>query len=250
MNLVITMDETVRLDLLVVKKAGFSREYAREVIENGLVSCGGKVLVKAGMKVDTDADITVDAAPMRYVSRGGYKLEQAINAFGIEVAGKVCVDIGASTGGFTDCLLQHGAIKVTAVDCGNGQLAPSLRVDKRVTTVEDMNIRQIDVDKYRRSFDLAVVDVSFISLTMVLPIIAELVKRGGVAVGLVKPQFEVGKAALNKKGIVTDGRKRVAALETVMQSAAKAGFGSLKHIESTVVGRDGNVEFLFTGVLG
>ena len=245
---------TVRLDRLVVERTGFSREYAAEVIENGYVAAGGKVLVKPGMKVSTVLEISVNAQPMQYVSRGGYKLEYAISAFGIAVEGLSCVDIGASVGGFTDCLLQNGARFVATIDCGTGQLADTLRTDPRVMVYENMNIREINVPHFinelnevEYGFDLAVIDVSFISLKLVLPVAASLLKPGGTLICLVKPQFEVGKKGLNKKGVVIDERLRAAALEAV-KAAAAHNFRSLSHRQSPITGRGGNVEYLLIGI--
>jgi len=246
--------DLIRLDRLVVEKTGFSRDYAVEVIVGGSVSAGGKALVKPGMKVSAALEIEVAAQPMRYVSRGGYKLEHAIEAFEIDVEGSVCVDIGASVGGFTDCLLQNGARFVAAVDCGSGQLAEKLRNDPRVAVYENMNIRNVDVETFigglakvdEEGFDLVVIDVSFISLTLVLPVAASLLKQKGTLICLVKPQFEVGKKGLNKTGIVTDERLRMAAVEKV-KNAAMCNFQSLSHMQSPITGRDGNVEYLLTG---
>jgi len=247
------MNEIIRLDRLVVERTGFSREYAAEVIENGYVSAGGKVLVKPGMKVSAALEISVNAQPMRYISRGGYKLEHALSVFEIDVNGLACVDIGASVGGFTDCLLQNDARFVATIDCGTGQLADTLRTDPRVAVYENMNIREIDAPNFinglrevDEGFDLAVIDVSFISLSLVLPVAASLLKPGGTLVCLVKPQFEVGKKGLNKKGVVTDERLRTAALK-IVKAAAAHNFHSLSHIQSPITGRDGNVEYLLIG---
>jgi len=248
------MDNVIRLDKLVIERTGFSREYAAEIIVNGGVSAGSKILSKPGMKVNSTLEITVSAQPMRYVSRGGYKLEHALNEFGIMVKGLTCVDIGASVGGFTDCLLQNGAHFVAAIDCGTGQLAESLQNDPRVAAYENTNIREINAENFIgkltevsvQGFDLAVIDVSFISLTLVLPVAASLLKPGGTLICLVKPQFEAGKAALNKKGVVTSERLRIAALDAVKQAAASY-FHSLSHTLSPITGRSGNAEFLLTG---
>jgi 23S rRNA (cytidine1920-2'-O)/16S rRNA (cytidine1409-2'-O)-methyltransferase len=241
------MNSTIRLDKLVAENTGFSREYSVEAIENGCVSFDGKVLFKAGMKVSRKLPIIINAEPMKYVSRGGYKLEHAVTSFEIDVAGKHCIDIGASAGGFTDCLLQHGAAHVTAVDCGTGQLSGKLRDDNRVAVYENTNIRDITHATFPALFDIAVIDVSFISLTLILPIAATLLKQDGQLVCLVKPQFEAGKQALNKKGVVTNERHRTAALDNVKTVAENCGFGSLVHAVSPVTGRDGNVEYLLYG---
>ena len=247
--------DLIRLDKLVVENMGFSREYAVESIKKGFVSVNGKISTKPGLKVSVVADINVSAQPMRYVSRGGYKLEEALMAFGIDVTDKACVDIGASVGGFTDCLLQNGARFVAAVDCGSGQMADILRNDPRVAVFENMNIREVDTQRFINSingvnaegFDLAVIDVSFISLELVLPVAASLLRQDGRLICLVKPQFEVGRKGLNKKGVVTDERLRVSALKKI-ESAAASYFYSLAHTRSPFTGRDGNEEYLLAGV--
>jgi len=246
----------IRLDKLVIEQTGFSREYAAEVIKGGYVSSGEKILAKPGMKVPHTLEIIVSAKPMRYVSRGGYKLEQALAEFGVVVEGKTCVDIGASVGGFTDCLLQNGALLVAAIDCGTAQLANKLRNDARVTVFENTNIREINAEEFLRKtnlnhgFDVAVIDVSFISLSLVLPAAASLLRQSGTLICLVKPQFEAGKAALNKRGVVKSERLRLNALDAIKQAATLNKFHSITHAQSPITGRDGNIEYLMAAKKG
>jgi len=236
--------DTIRLDVLVAKQCAFPREYARETVENGLVSLDGKVLQKPGMKLPPDTIVTVAAAPMRYVGRGGYKLEKAVAIFKISVHNKVCIDIGASTGGFTDCLLQAGAVKVYAIDTGTEQLSESLRGNPRVVSMENTNIRGITPESIGVLADCIVIDVSFISLTKVLPYAVPLLADGGDIIALVKPQFEAGRAHLNKQGVVKDPKVRKKVLDTLEKSLP--AFGLIQHgcIPSPILGQNGNEEYL------
>lgn len=238
-----------RLDRVLVDRGLVeSREKAQALILAGAVELDGSVLTKAGTPVGDDAAIRIriDAAgtALRYVGRGGLKLEAAIMHFGLNPGGKVAADIGASTGGFTDCLLQHGAARVYAIDVGYGQLAWSLRQDPRVHVIDRMNIRNLPPDRIPEPVDLATIDVSFISLTKVLPKAAELVGPGGVIVALVKPQFEVGKGEVGKGGIVRDPIKRERAVESVVRFAETMGWISKGVMQSPITGQKGNVEYL------
>ncbi len=238
-----------RLDRVLVDRGLVeSREKAQALILAGAVELDGAVLTKAGTPVADDAAIRIraDAAgtALRYVSRGGLKLEAALAHFGIDPTGKVAADIGASTGGFTDCLLQHGAVRVYAIDVGYGQLAWSLRQDPRVRVIERTNIRTLPPDRIPEPVDLATIDVSFISLTKVLPKAAELVKPHGVIVALVKPQFEVGKGEVGRGGIVRDPVKRERALAGIVQFAKTMGLIVKGVMPSPITGQKGNVEFL------
>lgn len=235
------MGEKNRLDLIVAEKYGCGRGHARELIEAGLVSRGGKVLYKPGVSCDPDG-VAVDWREKKYVSRGGLKLERALDFFGIDVSGAVCADVGASTGGFTDCLLQRGAKKVYAIENGSGQLHESLRRDPRVISLENTDIRAADAAVLPR-FDVVTIDVSFISLTKVLPYAKGLLAPGGTALCLVKPQFEAGKGAVGKNGVLRDTKARRRAVETVAGFAREQGLDVLGETESPITGGDGNVEY-------
>ena len=238
-----------RLDRVLVDR-GFveSREKAQALILAGAVELEGEVVAKAGTPVEEDAPIRIRAdeagTALRYVGRGGLKLEAALAHFGIDVTGMIAADIGASTGGFTDCLLQHGAARVYAVDVGYGQLAWSLRQDPRVRVIDRMNIRTLPPDRIPEPVDLATIDVSFISLTKVLPRVAELVKPHGLIVALVKPQFEVGKGEVGKGGIVRDPAKRERVRDEMVRFAETMGLISKGVIPSPITGQKGNVEYL------
>lgn len=232
-----------RLDQLLVERGlAESRERAKALILAGKVAVDGRKVDKAGHAVPADAAIEV-AEPLRYVSRGGYKLERALDHFRIDVRGKVCLDIGASTGGFTDCLLQRGAARVHAVDTGAGQIAWKLRTDPRVVLHERLNARYLKFDDIGERVDLAVIDVSFISVTLILPAVAPLLAEGGEMVILVKPQFEVGRGQVGKGGIVRDPKLHEAACAKVREAVEALGFRA-EIIESPILGAEGNREFL------
>lgn len=233
----------MRLDVYLVQNGyAESRERARRLIERGAVLVGGVTVTKPAFAVEGTPHVTVSAAEP-YVGRGGEKLAAALSAFSLSPAGLDCIDVGASTGGFTDCLLQHGAAHVTALDVGVGQLHPALRADPRVTAIEKYNARDLSPAAVG-TFDLAVMDVSFISQTLILPRIPAVLNAGGALVSLIKPQFEAGRAALDKKGVVTDPRDRVRAVRTVLAAASAAGLSPAGLAPSPIKGGDGNEEFL------
>ncbi len=228
-----------------------SRMRARQLIVNGLVMVDGKTVRRPSNEVDETRPHTVLLGEdIPYVGRGGCKLERALDAFALDVAGAWALDIGASTGGFTDCLLRRGAARVYAIDSGTGQLAPSLRADDRVVNMEKCNARYLESDMLDEIFvahggaDLAVMDVSFISQTYILPVIPPLLRDNGRAVTLIKPQFEVGKAGIGKGGVVKEDVWRRAAIDRVLEGAAVAGLVALDLICSPIEGGDGNVEYL------
>jgi 23S rRNA (cytidine1920-2'-O)/16S rRNA (cytidine1409-2'-O)-methyltransferase len=233
----------VRLDQLLADRglAG-SREKAKAMILAGTVLVNGQKAEKAGHAVAADAQVEV-LEPLRYASRGGLKLEAGLLGFDIDVKGKVCVDIGASTGGFTDCLLQHGAAKVYAVDVGSGQLDWKLRNDPRVVVKEGINARKLEPSEIGEPADLAVCDASFISATLLVPAMARLLKPDGRMVVLVKPQFEAGKGQVGKGGIVRDPDLHAAACRKVAEAVRGLGFAAAV-IESPISGAEGNKEFL------
>lgn len=235
-----------RLDRLLVDRGLVeSREKAQALIMAGEVRVNGQKAAKPGQAVDADAAIELLARPP-YVSRGGIKLAGALRHFGIDVAGKVCLDVGASTGGFTDALLQAGAARVHAVDVGTGQLDWKLRCDPRVRLHEGINARALEAQEIGESVDIAVCDVSFISVTLILPAMAPLLHPAGQLVILIKPQFEAGKGQVGKGGIVRDPAIHQAACERVTAAVKEFGFET-SIMESPIRGAEGNKEFLLHG---
>ena len=222
-----------------------SRQRARNLIEGGCVTIDGKTVTKPAFAVsDGEHEVCVRDA-LRYVGRGGLKLEAALDRFGLDVIGKRALDVGASTGGFTDCLLQRGAVSVCAVDAGVGQLAASLLADARVTSLEHKNARELTLEEIGgEPVDLIVMDVSFISATYILPRFPALMAPNGRAVVLIKPQFEVGRAMLGKGGIVKDPRAHRYAVERVIEAGESVGLSAIGLIPSPIAGGDGNREFL------
>lgn len=234
-----------RLDVLLVQKGlAPSREKAKTMIMEGNVFVDNQREDKAGTFFDPSVNIEIHGNTLRYVSRGGLKLEKAMAQFGITLDDKVCMDIGASTGGFTDCMLQNGAKKVYAVDVGYGQFAWKLRQDPRVVCMEKTNIRYVTPEDIGDALNFASVDVSFISLTKVLGPAKDLLKDGGQMVCLIKPQFEAGKDKVGKKGVVRDPAVHKEVIERVILFAKSIGFGILHLDYSPIKGPEGNIEYL------
>lgn len=234
-----------RLDVLLVEKGlAQSREKAKAVIMSGSVYVDGQREDKAGTMFEEQVQIEVKGKTLPFVSRGGLKLEKAMDRFGIVLEGKICMDVGASTGGFTDCMLQNGAVKVFAVDVGHGQLAWKLRQDERVICMERTNIRYVQPEDIEERIDFASVDVSFISLTKVLPPVRQLLKEDAQMVCLIKPQFEAGREKVGKKGVVRDAKVHLEVIEKVMVYAVSLGFEVLNLEFSPVKGPEGNIEYL------
>lgn len=234
-----------RLDILLVKRGlAPSREKAKAMIMEGNVFVENQREDKAGTSIPENAKIEIKGNTLKYVSRGGLKLEKAMNHFDIELQNKVCMDIGASTGGFTDCMLQNGASKVYAVDVGYGQFAWKLRTDERVVCMEKTNIRYVTPEDIGEPLDFASVDVSFISLSKVLPAARELLKDGGEMVCLIKPQFEAGREKVGKKGVVRDRAVHEEVIRMVMDYASSIDFYPLALDFSPVKGPEGNIEYL------
>ena len=236
----------MRIDVFLAEN-GFarSRSEAKALIDEGAVTVDGKVITKASFDVaGKESSVILDRSYKKYVSRGGYKLDGALCAFGIDVAGRLAIDVGASSGGFTDCLLQRGVRHVLAVDAGQGQLDASLRADTRVSVYENYNARYLDPSDfpYRPSF--ACMDVSFISATLILEALYRILDDTADFVCLVKPQFEVGREGLGKGGIVKDEKRRLAALERVIAFGVAIGFTHKSAITSPIKGGDGNIEYL------
>ncbi|MGO9952310.1 MAG: TlyA family RNA methyltransferase [Dissulfurispiraceae bacterium] len=234
-----------RLDKLLVERGLVaSRERARALIMEGKVKVDGHPVTKAGEMVISDAQIDLKGEDMPYVSRGGLKLEAALKHFEIFVQDKVAMDVGASTGGFTDVMLQKGVRRVYCIDVGYGQLAWKLRQDPRVVLLERTNIRSLERQRIPESIDIATIDVSFISLNKVIPKVLEFISDGGEIVALIKPQFEVGKGEVGKGGIVKDSAKRHAAVERVRNELQEFGLHIMGIIESPILGQKGNMEYL------
>lgn len=234
-----------RLDVLLVKRnLAESREKAKAIIMSGIVYVDGQKEDKAGSTFEETAAIEVRGTTLKYVSRGGLKLEKAMTHFGLDLTGKVCMDVGSSTGGFTDCMLQNGAIKVYAVDVGHGQLAWKLRNDPRVVCMERTNIRYVTREEIKEPVDFASIDVSFISLTKVLGPVKSLLTDEGQVVCLIKPQFEAGREKVGKKGVVRDKKVHLEVIRMVMEFAAGLGFELLNLEYSPIRGPEGNIEYL------
>ena len=234
-----------RLDVLLVEQGlADSREKAKAIIMSGIVYVDNNKEDKAGTTFDDTAKIEVRGNTLKYVSRGGLKLEKAMDHFGVELAGKVCMDVGASTGGFTDCMLQNGAVKVYSVDVGHGQLAWKLRNDERVVCMEKTNIRYVTPEDIDDKIEFASIDVSFISLTKVLPAVKELLTDSGEIVCLIKPQFEAGREKVGKKGVVRELSTHIEVVEMIVSYARSIGFRTLHLSYSPIKGPEGNIEYL------
>ena len=239
------MNNKKRLDAAVFE-LGFSesREKAKTLIMAGVVYVNNQKADKPGMNVKDDDTIEVRSNPLKYVSRGGLKLEKAMQSFDLQLDGSVCADIGASTGGFTDCMLQNGATKVYAIDVGYGQLAWKLRTDERVVDMERTNFRYVTHEQIPEELDFCSVDVSFISLSIIVPVMRNIMKDGGRAVCLIKPQFEAGKDKVGKKGVVRDKAVHVEVVENTVNMMLNNNMRVLGLDFSPVKGPEGNIEYL------
>ncbi len=235
----------IRLDQMVFDKGlTESRERAKTSIMSGFVFVNGQRMDKPGMSVNEDAVVELRGEPLPFVSRGGFKLQKALDSFGFDPSGLVCIDCGASTGGFTDVLLQRGAKKVYAVDVGYGQLAWSLRTDERVVSMERTNIRYVTADMLPDTPALAVMDLSFISIRLVLPVVRELISEEGFVICLIKPQFEAGREKVGKKGVVREKETHIQVVQDFLNFAPTAGFTVLGLDYSPIRGPEGNIEYL------
>ena len=234
-----------RLDVLLVKHGlAESREKAKAIIMSGIVYVDGQKEDKAGTRFEDQARVEASGGLLKYVSRGGLKLEKAMTHFGVELNGKVCMDVGASTGGFTDCMLQNGAVKVYSVDVGHGQLAWKLRNDPRVVCMEKTNIRYVTPDDIGDPVEFSIFDAYFITLTQVLGPVKELLTEDGQIVCLIKPQFEAGREKVGKKGVVREKSTHLEVIETVISFAKAIGFQILNLEYSPIKGPEGNIEYL------
>lgn len=235
----------LRLDQLVFDLGlTESRERAKTTIMSGVVFVNGQRADKPGMVVSPDAKIELRGETLPFVSRGGYKLDKALRVFPVDPAGKVCIDCGASTGGFTDVLLQHGAAKVYSVDVGYGQLAWKLRNDERVVNLERTNLRYVTSEQIPEVLDLAVMDVSFISIKLVLPAVKALLKDGADIICLIKPQFEAGRDEVGKKGVVRDVRVHEQVVQSILDFAPGIGLSVCGLDYSPIKGPEGNIEYI------
>ena len=234
-----------RLDVLLVKRnLAESREKAKALIMSGIVYVNGQKEDKAGTTFEETAPIEVRGSTLKYVSRGLLKLEKAMDRFGVRLDGKICMDVGASTGGFTDCMLQNGAVKVYSVDVGHGQLAWKLRNDERVVCMEKTNIRYVAPEDIADPIGFASIDVSFISLTKVLGPVKALLEDNGQIVCLIKPQFEAGREKVGKKGVVREPAVHLEVIDMVIDYALSIGFEALNLEFSPIKGPEGNIEYL------
>ena len=239
------MKNKKRLDLVIFEQGHTeSREKAKALIMAGQVYVNGQKELKSGCQIKEDDKIEVRGEKMPYVSRGGFKLEQAMKQFPITLKGKICMDIGASTGGFTDCMLQNGAVKVYSIDVGYGQLAWKLRTDDRVVNMERTNFRYVTEEEIKEPVDFSSVDVSFISLEIILPVLRERLREGGQAVCLIKPQFEAGRENVGKKGVVRDPKVHESVVSETTEFALDTGFSLLGLTYSPIKGPEGNIEYL------
>ena len=235
----------MRLDVYLADKGiCASRTEAKGFISTGEVTVNGKIITKPSFDVSDEDVICVNSKSKKYVSRGGLKLEEAINRFHVSASGRHALDVGASSGGFTDCLLQCGASHILAIDSGSGQMALSLRCDQRVTVIENYNARYMKPEDFAYVPDLAVMDVSFISSTLIMPALYSCLAPGADFICLIKPQFEVGRSGLGKGGIVKSDKLRNDAVDRVVSFASSIGFEFLGVINSPIAGGDGNIEFL------
>lgn len=240
-----------RLDVAMVERGLVeTRAKAQSLIMARRVTVNGAAADKAGAPVNEEDDVAIVALEHPWVGRGGMKLARAVEAFGLQLKGRTCIDVGASTGGFTDVMLHHGATRVYAIDVGHGQLDQRLRNDPRVINREKVNARYLNRDDFPDEITFASIDVSFISLTMILEPLAAILTRPAEIVALIKPQFEVGKRDIEKGGIVRDAAKRQEVIDHIKSFAASVGYEVKDVIESPIKGAEGNVEFLMWGGLG
>lgn len=235
----------MRLDVYLTKN-GFtkSREQAKDLIRSGCVFIGGCQTAKPSCDCGDNADVEIRGKMPKYVGRGGLKLEKAISEFGIDLCGRICIDIGASTGGFTDCMLKHGAVFVYAVDVGHGQLCESLANDIRVLNMEGSNIRDMPAEAFPLPVNFISADVSFVSLRLILPKISELLPTDGEAIVLIKPQFEAGRQAVGKNGIVKDTKSHIKVLTDIVAACFSEGLPVRSLTYSPITGGSGNIEYL------
>ncbi|MBQ9996346.1 MAG: TlyA family RNA methyltransferase [Clostridia bacterium] len=239
----------MRLDVYLAETGlAKSRSRAAQLISGGFISVNGKIITKASYDVTETDEVRQIGEEHKFVGRGGMKLEGALERFCVDVTGRICADVGASTGGFTDCLLQRGAAHVYAIDSGHGQLDPKLAEDSRVTNLEGCNARYLTAEQLGQPCTCAVSDLSFISQTLVLPAVSSILTDGAVYIALIKPQFECGREAVGRGGLVKDKKQHIAAINRVIACAAENGLAPCGIMKSPVTGGDGNTEFLMMAV--
>lgn len=236
--------DLIRVDVLLASKYNYSRQYIKDLINEGLVKIDGNIVKKQSQKVLETAIFEINEPSISYVSRGGFKLLRAIENFNINVLDKVCIDIGASTGGFTDCLLQNGAKKVYALDVGTMQLSDKLRNDERIISIENTNVKDLTCDIINEKADIITIDVSFISLTKVLSYVLDFLKDDGFLICLIKPHFEAGHENINRNGIVKGPKVHTKVLNTVLNYVTEIGFNIIDLTVSPIKANSGNVEYL------
>lgn len=234
-----------RLDVELVNRGlADTRSKAQNMIKNSSVSVNGRIVTKTAFKIDNSDSIKIVGETLKYVGKGGTKLEKAIKEFGINLKDKVCVDFGASTGGFTDCMLKNGAGFVYAVDVGSNQLDRSLLSNSKIKNIENTNIKSVKKNMFNKNIDFCTVDLSFISLSFAVPVVFDVLSLDGEAVLLIKPQFEVGKKNLSKKGIVKDRKAHIKVIENILNMIINIGFCILNITFSPIKGGEGNIEYL------
>lgn len=234
-----------RLDVELVNRGlADTRSKAQNMIKSSAVSVNGKVVTKASFSVNKTDDLKIIGETLKYVGKGGLKLEKAISEFNIDLTEKVCVDFGASTGGFTDCMLQHGAEFVYAVDVGSNQLDRSLIDNAKIKNIENTNIKDVKKSMFEKGIDFCSVDLSFISLSHAIPVVCDVLSDDGEAVMLIKPQFEAGKKSLSKKGIVNDRKTHIKVIENILALIEQSGMNTLNLTYSPIKGGSGNIEYL------
>ncbi|MBQ4592718.1 MAG: TlyA family RNA methyltransferase [Clostridia bacterium] len=239
----------MRLDVYLAETGlAKSRSRAAQLISGGFISVNGKIITKASYDVTETDEVRQIGEEHKFVGRGGMKLEGALERFCVDVTGRICADVGASTGGFTDCLLQRGAAHVYAIDSGHGQLDPKLAEDSRVTNLEGCNARYLTAEQLGQPCTCAVSDLSFISQTLVLPAVSSILTDGAVYIALIKPQFECGREAVGRGGLVKDKKQHIAAINRVIACAAENGLAPCGIMKSPITGGDGNTEFLMMAV--
>lgn len=233
-----------RLDILAAQKFNLSRQNAKEFVKNGKIFLNGSPCTKPSYSVKDDDDVLFNGEYPKYAGRGGLKLEHAIAEFKLILSDMICVDIGASTGGFTDCMLYHGASKIYAVDVGSSQLAPKLALDSRVVSMEKTDARLLDKNSFSENISFISVDVSFISLKHILPVVYDILTDNATSIILIKPQFEAGKSALNKNGIVKSPDQHVKVIQNISELSVNIGFSIIGISSSPIKGGKGNIEYL------
>lgn len=239
------MSEKLRLDILIKERYNLSREYSKTMINEGNVSVNGKIIYKCSFMADSNDDIKLNEKNiLKYVGRGGLKLEKALKKFNIDIKEKVCIDVGASTGGFTDCMIQNGALKVYAIDVGSSQLSEKLVNNTKIISMENTNIKDVSINDLEEYADFASIDVSFISILKILNNVCMLLNNNGEIMALIKPQFEAGRKNINKNGIVKNSKVHETVIKNICSFCSEIGLNILNLDYSPIRGGNGNIEYL------